>query len=111
MRVKKPAHTFLPVLPLPVLCFCLLFATRLLLTCGGLAVLGFAGFFIYKLCKKERGGEEDVDMDYSVAVTNSMFREERSGTSFISTYTFHFLPLFLIPTLCKPHKGQVSLSK
>ena len=46
--------------------------------------MGFAGFFIYKLCKKERG--EDVDMDYSVAVTNSMFREERFDTFSISLY-------------------------
>ena len=60
---------------------CQLFATFLLLTCGGLAVLGFVGFFIYKLCKKGRE-EEEADMDYSVAVTNSMFREERSNTSF-----------------------------
>ena len=58
----------------------LLFATSSqLLTCGVLAVLGFVGIFVYKLCKKERE-DEGGDMDYSVAVTNSLFREERSDT-------------------------------
>ena len=46
--------------------------------------MGFVGLFIYKLCKK---GREEVlaDMDYSVAVTNSMFREERSVASIFTS--------------------------
>ena len=89
-------------------CSNLLFATSSqLLTCGGLAVLGFVGIFVYKLCKKERE-DEGGDMDYSVAVTNSLFREERSDTVSIvhppkKLHRSHLNSF--------PNKGRASLSK
>ena len=51
--------------------------------------MGFAGMFVYKFCKKERE-DEGGDIDYSVAVTNSLFREERLVGHCLQSYPKYF---------------------
>jgi len=48
----------------------------LLMATGGLAVLGIVAITVYKMCRKIPE-EEVADEDYSVAVSNSMFRDDR----------------------------------
>lgn len=50
----------------------------LLMATGGLAVLGIVAITVYKMCRKIPE-EEVADEDYSVAVSNSMFRDDRPG--------------------------------
>jgi len=50
----------------------------LLMATGGLAVLGIVAITVYKMCRK-MPDEEVTDEDYSVAVSNSMFRDDRPG--------------------------------
>lgn len=50
----------------------------LLMATGGLAVFGIVAITLYKMCRKMP--EEEVgDEDFSVAVSNSMFRDDRPG--------------------------------